>query len=113
MPDRALRYADKLPLGRAVATDAVNADIVTYTVPAGKTARLKHAWRYDRSGAPTTQLQIVRSANIHIVRQDAAAWREVLDMRLEDGDTARIRVTTAGAAGANADGGLSLEELVT
>ena len=93
------------------ASTAAVADVLTYTPPAGRSARVGTITRFDNTGAPTTQVQLRRGAETIVVRQDAAGFRENLNVMLEPGDTLAIRVTVL-AAGGSSDFSASIEELL-
>ena len=91
------------------ATDSTGVKL-SYTVPAGKTARLLSAGWFNNSGTPTVRLEIVRGAATIIQRQDTTSYREAIETALQAGDTIQFNVTVAGAASSTADAQLSIIE---
>ena len=91
------------------ATDATGVKL-SYTVPAGKTARLLSASWFNNSGTPTVRLEIVRGGTTVVLRQDTASYREGIETALDPGDVVRFNVTVAAAASSTADAQLSVIE---
>lgn len=82
---------------------------LSYTVPAGGSAKLLSASWFNNAGTPTVKLQILRGAATIVLRQDAASFRESIPTTLLDGDVVQLNVTVGGTT-SNADAQLSIEE---
>lgn len=100
-------------LGATVIADGVATDTtgvkLSYTVPAGKTARVTGVSWFNTSGTPTVQLQLVRSAATIVIRQDVDSFTAAPGLRLQAGDTIQLAVTVLAVAG-TADASISVEE---
>lgn len=101
--------AELLLVAPAVSTVAAGS-VLSYTVPAGKTARLTHVAATRAGGSPTIQLQVVRAGTTYALGAAAAADIDrVLNLPLQAGDEVRVRCTV-GAAGSTTDALLGILE---
>lgn len=82
--------------------------LLSYTVPAGMQARLRHVTLFHNVGAPTIQLQVIRGG-LTLVLEVFAAGSKAYYFPLNAGDQVRLQ-TTVGVASGSADAMMAVEQ---
>lgn len=92
---------------------SVSGDVVSYTVPTDRSAKLMAASLHLRSGSPTVQLQLTRSAAIYILKSATADFVEAYGagISLLAGDKISLTVSSTGTG--TLDAMMSIEEYRT
>jgi hypothetical protein len=102
-------YVSQNSLGDGVATDAL-AVVLTYTVPAGRTAKVTQTTLRLNSGAPSIDLELVQGGATIVIYRATADRIDQTGLRLEAGDVLQFRVVVAAIAGSTADLSIHVEE---
>lgn len=100
---------DKSSLVNDVATDSTG-DKLTYTVPAGKTARITHVTWRNNSGAPTVDIRLARGGTTYVLKQFTNDLDAAVGYRLQAGDVIALNVSTIAVATSTADASIHIEE---
>ena len=101
-------YVDKTSIAAAASTATTGVKL-SYTVPAGKTARLTGASAGTVGAGVTLQLQLVRAASTLVLDSITASKVETLTIELQAGDVIQWNCTVAVAA-TTADLTLGIQE---